>query len=140
MFTRKTKPTKIHSLDELKPLIESGQPVLLDFFQVNCRPCKIMDGVINELAHEYRESAHVVKIDVTKVPGAAQAFGVRSTPTFVLLGTAAKSSKKRRRKAGNGANEGAGPSRVTPRWRAAGLIKKDQLAKVLESNGAVLAG
>jgi len=143
MFSRKTKPTKINSLDELKPLIQSGQPVLLDFFQVNCGPCKVMDGVVNELAHEYRDTAHVVKIDVTKVPGAAQSFGVRSTPTFVLLGTASKSSKKQRRKAA--AKDGTAPvatpsGRVTPRWRAAGLVKKDQLAKVLESNGAVLAG
>lgn len=142
MFSRKTKPTKINSLEELRPLIQSGQPVLIDFFQVNCGPCKIMDGVINELAHEYRESAHVVKVDVTKVPGAAQSFGVRSTPTFVLLGTAAKSSKKQRRKmaAKQQATTQPDTGRVTPRWRAAGLVKKDQLAKILESNGAVLAG
>lgn len=142
MFRKKNKPLKIHSLDELKPLIQSGQPVLIDFFQVNCRPCKIMDGVINELADDYRDSAHVVKVDVTKVPGAAQAFGVRSTPTFVLLGTAAKSSKKQQRRAKARGEEVApvAGARVTPRWKAAGLVKKDQLAKVLESNGAVLAG
>lgn len=135
LFSKKTKPTKLTSLEELKPLIDSGQPVLLDFMQANCGPCKIMDGIVNELAHEYRDTAHVVKVDVTKVAGAAQSFGVRSTPTFVVLGTAAKSSKKRARKTGNT----TGKAKVTPRWRGGGLIKKDQLAKVLESNGAVKA-
>jgi hypothetical protein len=58
---------------------------------------------------------------------------VRSTPTFVLLGTAAKASKKAQRK--GKAAKGA-PGTASPRWRQTGLVKKDQLSRVLESNGA----
>jgi thiol-disulfide isomerase/thioredoxin len=133
LFDRKPKPAKIHSLDELTPMIESGQPVLLDFFQVGCAPCQVMDGIMNELAREYGESAHIVKIDVTKVAGAAQTFNVRSTPTFVLLGSAAAKKSKKRAKGGNG--DDGGP--ITARWRTSGLVKKDQLQRALESNGAV---
>ena len=74
LFSKRAKATKIHSLEELKPMIASGKPVLLDFMQVSCGPCKIMDGIVNELAEEYADTAHVVKVDVTKVAGAAQAF------------------------------------------------------------------
>jgi thiol-disulfide isomerase/thioredoxin len=139
LFSKRAKPAKIHSLDELKPMLESGKPILLDFMQLTCGPCKVMDGIVNELAEEYAGSAHVVKVDVTKVPGAAQAFGVRSTPTFVLLGTAPqKKSNKARRRAGAETDTERG-NRIQPRWRTSGLVRKDQLQRVLESNGATPA-
>ncbi len=138
VFSRKQKAQRLQSLNELDPMLKSGKPVLLDFMQVGCGPCQVMDGIVNELAREYGDSAHIVKVDVGKVPGAAQAFKVRSTPTFVLLGTApAKMSKKARQRAerdgGRSRNKGG---RITPRWRTSGLVKKDALRKVLESNGA----
>ena len=138
LFSRRHKARKIHDLDELKPMIASGKPVLIDFMQVNCGPCRTMDGIVNELANEYGESAHVVKVDVTKVPGAAQAFGVRSTPTFVLLGSAPKKRSRKSAKKGrsNRPNSSKQKGRITPRWRTQGLVRKDQLQRVLESNGA----
>jgi len=138
VFSRKPKPTKLQTLDELEPMLKSGKPVLLDFMQIGCAPCQVMDGIMNELAREYGESAHIVKVDVGKVPGAAQAFKVRSTPTFVLLGKApAKQSKKaRQRAAKNGGPTRAKSAKITPRWRSTGLVKKDALRGVLESNGA----
>lgn len=142
VFSRKTKARKLQSLNELDPMLKSGKPVLLDFMQVGCGPCQVMDGIVNELASEYGDSAHIVKVDVGKVAGAAQAFKVRSTPTFVLLGTApAKQSKKaRQRAAKQGGTQRNKSGKITPRWRTTGLVKKDALRKVLESNGARAAG
>ncbi len=136
IFSRKPKPTKIHSLDELKPMIDSGKPVLLDFMQVGCSPCQVMDGIMNELAREYGESAHVVKIDVGKVPGAAQAFNVRSTPTFVLLSSAPSKQEAKKAKKGTANRPKSRKPALAPRWRTSGLVKKDQLERVLEGNGA----
>jgi thiol-disulfide isomerase/thioredoxin len=136
LFSKKSKAAKIHALDDLKPMIESGKPVLIDFMQVSCGPCQVMDGIVNELAREYGESAHVVKVDVTKVPGAAQLFNVRSTPTFVVLG---RTPEKRSKKARKGAAQDNAPKKggtVQPRWRTTGLVRKDQLQRALESNGA----
>ena len=134
IFNKKTRAKKLTSLDELEPMLETGKPILVDLMQQNCGPCRIMDGIVNELAVEYGESVHIVKVDVTKVPGAAQTFGVRSTPTFVVLGRSNKKvSKKAQRK---GKVQKASSDRISPRWRHAGLVKKDQLSRVLESNGA----
>ncbi len=131
LFKRKTKPVKISSLAELEPMLETGQPVFLDLFQTSCRNCKIMDGIVNELADEYGDSAHVVKVDVGAVPGAIEQFAVRSTPTFVILGRApVKRNKKQRREPVDADRP------VTQRWRTSGLVKKDALERVLESNGA----
>ncbi len=123
MFRRKrrTKPVQLAQLEELEPLLESDRPVFLDFFQYGCGPCQVMDGIVNELADEYADSAHIVKVNVGRVAGAAQVFKVRSTPTFILLG---------RNQAG----------KVTSRWRGTGLVKKDSLMRALEGSGAVRTG
>jgi thiol-disulfide isomerase/thioredoxin len=138
LFSRKPKPAKLASLEELEPMLRSGKPVLLDFMQVGCSPCQVMDGIMNELANEYGETAHIVKVDVGRVPGAAEAFKIRSTPTFLLLGQApAKKSKKaRQRAAQRGETTAREGGKITPRWRTSGLVRKDALRSVLESNGA----
>lgn len=121
-------------MDELKGYLAEGKPVLVDFFQFNCNPCRIMEGVVDEIAEEFDGVAHVLKVNVGRVPGAIEMFGVRSTPTFVLLAPPPKRSSKKARRTG------AGPARsghsMNPRWRASGLVKKDVLTGVLRSNGA----
>jgi len=135
MFKRKTKARKIHRLNELQPMVSSGQPVLINFFQVGCAPCQVMDGIMNELAREYGDSAHVVKADIGKVPGAIETYKIRSTPTTVVIARPPeKTSKKARQKAQGTKRRLA--ARPTQRWRASGLVRKDQLQRVLESNGA----
>ena len=133
IFNRRAKPVELGSLQELDAMVASGRPVFLDFFQFGCGPCKVMDGIVNELAEEYSGTAHIVKVNVARVPGAVQAFAIRSTPTFVVL---AKPPAKTGKKAPPGP---VGERPVTARWRASGLVRKDQLQRVLESNGAVRA-
>jgi hypothetical protein len=98
-----------------------------------------MSGIVDELAEEFADSAHVVKVDVRQVPGAVAAFTIRSTPTFVLLGRSQRTPSKKARKRTGGA-PAAQPASVSPRWRASGLVKKDDLARVLETNGGSRAG
>ena len=120
MFSRnkRRKALPVNNIGHLRDLAAEGKPVLVDFWQVGCGPCKVMDGIVDELADEYGESAHVVKVDVTRAHGAVQEFGIRSTPTFVLL-------------------SGEGGKKLRPRWRHSGLVKKDELARLLEREGAV---
>ncbi|MBM3695496.1 MAG: thioredoxin family protein [Actinobacteria bacterium] len=140
MFGRKrVKPIEAKSLDDLKPLLAEGKPVLLDFMQVNCRSCRIMDGIVNELAEEYAGSAYVVKVDLARVPAATAAFSIKATPTFVLLGRPAAPAAKK--KAARRVESPAGGTDRGPvaRWRASGLVRKDQLTRALEGAGAVRA-
>ncbi len=133
LFSKKPRPVKLQQLEELEAMFTSGQPVLLDLYQVGCSACQVMDGIVNELAREYGDSAHIVKVDVGRVPGAIQAFKIQSTPTFILMGPApVKKSKKRA--AGRALPK---ERRITSRWRTSGLVRKNQLQRVLESNGAV---
>ncbi len=127
IFKKRIKPIKLQTPQQLDELTASGKPVFLDFWQTDCQPCRTMDGIVSELAHEYRDSAHVVKVDVRSAPDLAQRYRVMSTPTFVVIGVSKKKKSKKSRKPNGGPAE---------RWRASGLVKKDLLQQALERNGA----
>lgn len=136
MFKRKrVKALTIDRLDELKGLAAEGKPILIDFWQQGCQPCRTMDGIVDEIANEFQETAHVVKVDVGRVPGAVEAFRIQSTPTFVIM---ARSQKKPSKKARQRAASAGAPAEkpFSPRWRGSGLVRKDVLAQALISNGA----
>lgn len=128
IFKRRPRAAQITSETELNELISSGRPVLIDFFQFGCAPCKVMDGIIDELAEEFGDSAHVVKANIARMPDALQTYKIRSTPTFVLVATSDRAKRK--------GKPNSRPPRPTQRWRATGLIQKDQLRRVLEREGA----
>lgn len=128
IFKKRRKAVQADSLEQIDDMVASGKPVLIDFFQYGCAPCKVMDGIVDELADEFGTSAHVVKANVAKVPEAAYRYKVRSTPTFVLIST---TNRQKRRNKPNG-NKPV----PTQRWRASGLVKKDQLRRMLEREGA----
>jgi thiol-disulfide isomerase/thioredoxin len=139
MFKRKrVKAAAVERLDELRGLTAEGKPVLIDFWQTGCQPCRTMDGIVDELAAEFEGTAHVVKVDVRRAPELAMRFKVQSTPTFVLLARSQKQPSKKARK--RAAQSGApGTKAYSPRWRASGLVQKDVLMSALTSNGATPA-
>ncbi len=69
------------NFDEVKT---SDKPVLLDFFATWCGPCRMIAPFIEEIAAEHPEYV-VAKIDVDEAPALAQAFGVESIPTLVVM-------------------------------------------------------
>ena len=137
MFKRKPKAPKVESLTEIESLAKTGKPVLVDFYQIGCAPCQVMDGIMNELSREYGESAHVVKADIGRMPDAVQAFNIRSTPTMVLLSSRTPKMSKKAKQRAKGTKKASTRPIITQRWRASGLVPKDQLTRQLESNGAM---
>ena len=136
MFKRKRiKALHIDRLDELKGLAAEGKPILIDFWKDGCQPCRTMDGIVDEIADDFGEAAHVVKVNIGRVPGAVEQFRIQSTPTFVIL---AKSQKKPSKKARQRAAKAGAPAKkaYSPRWRGSGLVRKDVLEQALISNGA----
>ncbi|HRT52941.1 MAG TPA: thioredoxin [Flavobacteriales bacterium] len=66
-------------------LIASDKPVLVDFFAVWCGPCQMMPPILNEFKGMMGEQATVIKVDVDKNPGVAQAYQVRGVPTLIIF-------------------------------------------------------
>ena len=68
-----------------RSLNEFEGTVLIDFWAPWCAPCRAMSGVVDDVAGELGETANVVKANVDESPSAAEKFGVRSIPTFVVV-------------------------------------------------------
>jgi thioredoxin 1 len=66
-------------------VLESSVPVLVDFYADWCGPCRAMAPVLDRLASELGDSARIVKVNVDDEPGLAQAFGIRSIPTLIVV-------------------------------------------------------
>ena len=66
-------------------VLNSDQPVLVDFWAAWCGPCRMIAPAIEELASEFEGRAKVVKMDVDTNPQVPQSFGVRSIPTLLYF-------------------------------------------------------
>lgn len=67
-----------------KEVRTSEKTVLIDFFATWCGPCKMVSPIVDEIAME-NSTIQVCKVDVDREPELAQAFGVASIPTLVVL-------------------------------------------------------
>ena len=66
-------------------VLNSQQPVLVDFWASWCGPCRMVSPVIDELAEEYAGKLKVGKVNVDEQAALASDYAVVSIPTILLF-------------------------------------------------------
>jgi thioredoxin 1 len=66
-------------------VINSGKPVVFDFWAVWCGPCRMIAPIIEEMSHEYGDKAIIGKVDVDNNNEIAVKYGIRNIPTILFL-------------------------------------------------------
>ncbi len=65
-------------------VLNSDKPVLIDFFATWCGPCMMVSPIVDEIAEEITDAV-VGKINVDDDPELANAYGVTSIPTLIVV-------------------------------------------------------
>jgi thioredoxin 1 len=94
-------------MHKFNDIINSANPVLVDFFATWCGPCQMLSPVLKQVKDNLGERITIIKIDVDKNQELAQKQQVRGVPTMILF------------------QEGK------QLWRQSGVLTKEEIIKII---------
>jgi len=94
-------------MNKFNDIINSANPVLVDFFATWCGPCQMLSPVLKQVKDHLGERITIIKIDVDKNQELAQKHQVRGVPTMILF------------------QEGQ------QLWRQSGVLTKEEIIKII---------
>jgi thioredoxin len=77
--------TEVNDANFEKEVLNSSQPVLVDFWAAWCAPCRMLAPTVESVAQEYQGKAKIVKLNVDENVGTSSSYGIKGIPTLVLF-------------------------------------------------------
>ena len=71
--------------DNIKGIVNSGQPVVIDFWAEWCGPCRMIGTSIEELSKEYEGKVQIGKMNVDDHIDTPSEYGIRNIPTVLFI-------------------------------------------------------
>ena len=66
-------------------VLNSTQPVIVDFYADWCGPCKMIAPALEEIAAENQGKVKIAKVGVDEEPELAQRYSIQSLPTLLYF-------------------------------------------------------
>jgi thioredoxin 1 len=66
-------------------VLQSQQPVLVDYWAEWCGPCKMIAPILDEIASEYAGKLKVAKVNIDDNQATPAKFGIRGIPTLMIF-------------------------------------------------------
>ncbi len=80
-----SEPVHVTDATFEKTILQSGIPVIVDFWAPWCMPCKSVAPVLEKLAKEHSGKLLVAKVNTDENPEWAMKYGVQGIPTMLFV-------------------------------------------------------